>query len=66
MLMAGTPEGQVESIHEGEATPTNDLSDEDKREIVASPRMPVEQLKVQHREIKKVRLELDLEGAELD
>ena len=27
-FMAGTPEGHVESIHEGEATPTNDLDDE--------------------------------------
>ena len=27
--MMGTPEGHVESIHEGEATPTNDLDDED-------------------------------------
>ena len=27
-FMAGTPEGHIESIHEGEATPTNDLDDE--------------------------------------
>ena len=27
-FMVGTPEGYVESIHEGEATPTNDLDDE--------------------------------------
>jgi len=27
-FMAGTPEGHVESIHEEEATPTNDLDDE--------------------------------------
>ena len=27
-FMAGTPEGYVESIHKGEATPTNDLDDE--------------------------------------
>ena len=26
--MAGTPEGHVESIHEEEATPMNDLEDE--------------------------------------
>ena len=26
--MAGTPEGHIESIHEEEATPTNDLDDE--------------------------------------
>ena len=27
-FMAGSPEGQVKSIHEEEATPTNDLNDE--------------------------------------
>ena len=27
-FMAGTPKGHVESIHEKEATPTNDLDDE--------------------------------------
>ena len=27
-FMAGTPEGHVESIHEEESTPTNDLDDE--------------------------------------
>ena len=43
-FMGGTPEGHVESIHEGEATPTNDLDDEAERETVAPPRMPVEQL----------------------
>ena len=26
-FMVGTPEGHIESIHEGEATPTNDLDD---------------------------------------
>jgi len=44
-FMTGTPEGHVESIHEGEATPTNDLDDEAERDIAAPPRMPVEQLK---------------------
>ena len=44
-FMVGTPEGHVESIHEGEATPTNDLGDEAERETAAPPRMPVEQLK---------------------
>ena len=42
--MIGTPEGHVESIHE-EATLANDLDDEGKGEIVAPPRMRVEQLK---------------------
>ena len=27
-FMVGTPEGYIESIHEGEAIPTNDLDDE--------------------------------------
>ena len=44
-FMTGTPEGHVESIHEGEATPTNDLDDEAERETTAPPCMPVEQLK---------------------
>ena len=32
-FMVGTPEGYVESIHEGEATPTNDLDDEVKGDL---------------------------------
>jgi len=52
-FMAGTLEGHVESIHEGEATPTNDLGDEAEREIAALPRIPVEQLKARHREIEE-------------
>ena len=47
-FMTGTPEGHVESIHEGEATPTNDLDKEAERETVAPPCMLVEQLKAQH------------------
>ena len=43
--MIGTPEGHIESIHEEEATSTNDLDDEAKGEIAAPPRMWVEQLK---------------------
>ena len=31
--MVGTPEGHVESIHEGEATPTNNLNDEVKGDV---------------------------------
>jgi len=34
-FMAGTPEGHIESIHEGEATPTNDLDNEVKRDTGA-------------------------------
>ena len=44
-FMAGTPEGHVESIHEGEATPTSDLDDEVERDVGAPPRLLVEQLK---------------------
>ena len=51
--MMGTPEGHVESVHKGEATPTNDLNNEAERETAAPPRMLVEQLKAQHREIKE-------------
>ena len=54
--MTGTPKGHIESIHEGEATPTNDLDDGAKRETVAPPRMAVEQLKARHREIEEARL----------
>jgi len=43
--MTDTPEEHVESVHEGEATPTNDLDDGAEREKVTSPRKPVEQLK---------------------
>ena len=41
-FMAGTTEGHVESIHEGEATPTNDLDDEVKRDAGALPCLWVE------------------------
>ena len=33
-FMVGTPEGHVESIHEGEATPINDFDDEVERNAV--------------------------------
>ena len=54
--MMGTPEGHVESVHEGEATPTNGLDDEAEWENAALPCMPVEQLKARHQEIKEARL----------
>jgi hypothetical protein len=44
-FMAGTPEGRVESIHEEEATPTNDLDDEIEGDVGAPPHLWVEQLK---------------------
>ena len=41
-FMTGTPEGHDESVHEGEATPTNGLDDEAERETMIPPRMLVE------------------------
>ena len=41
-FMTGTPKGHVESVREGEATPTNDLDDEAERETVAPPHMSME------------------------
>jgi len=34
-FMAGTPEGHIESIHRGEAFPTNDFDDEVERDVGA-------------------------------
>ena len=36
-FMAGTPDRHVESFHEEEATPTNDLNDEDEGEAGVHP-----------------------------
>ena len=47
-FMAGTPEGHIESIHEEEATPTNDLNDEVKGDTGDPPRLQMEQLKARH------------------
>ena len=55
-FMVGTPDGHVESIHEEEATPTNDLDDEAEGNTGALPRLWVEQLKAQHQELKEARL----------
>ena len=44
-FMVGTPEGHVESVHEEEATPTNNLDNEVEGETGASPHLRVEQLK---------------------
>ena len=38
-FMTGTPEGHIESIHEGEATPMNDLDDEVERDAGAPPHL---------------------------
>ena len=55
-FMAGTPEGCVESIHEGAATPTNDHDDDVKGDVGASPRLQIEQLRAWHKEIEDARL----------
>ena len=46
-------EGHVESIHEEEATPTNDLDDEIEGDAGALPRLRVEQLKARHQELEE-------------
>ena len=52
-FMAGTPEGHVESIHEGEATLSNDLDDEVEGDARAPPHLRVEQLKARHQELEE-------------
>ena len=54
-FMAGTPEGRIESIHEGGATPPNDLEED----AGALPRMRVEQLRARHQELEDARLQLE-------
>ena len=56
--MAGTPEGYIESIHEGEATPTDDLDDEGEGDAGAPPHLSVEQLRARHQELEEARLQL--------
>ena len=46
--MVGTPKGHVESIHEEEATPTNNLDDEVRGDAGALPHLQMEQLKARH------------------
>jgi len=64
--MAGTLEGYIESIHEGEATQMNDLDDEVEEDVGAPPRLWVEQLKAQHQELEEAQLQLKQEHAELE
>ena len=47
-FMVCTPEGHIESIHEEEATPMNDLDDEAEGDTRAPPRLWVKQLKARH------------------
>ena len=44
-FMAGTPERYIESIHEGQATPTVDLDDEVEEGVGGPPRLRIEQLR---------------------
>ena len=53
--MVGTPKGYIESIHEGGATPTDDLDDE-VEDIGAPPCLRVEQLRAWHQELKEAGL----------
>ena len=64
--MAGTPEGYLKSIPEGEATPTNDLDDKVEGDAGAPPRLRVEQLKARHQELEKARLQIEQECTELE
>jgi len=52
--MAATPEGRIESVHEGGATPPNDFDDEVEGDAGAPPHLRVEQLRAQHRELEDV------------
>ena len=65
-FMVGTLEGHVESIHEGEATPTNDLNDEVKGDAGAPPCLWVEPLRARHQELEEARLQLEQEHVELE
>ena len=55
-FMAGTPEGYVESIHEGEATLMNSFNDEVDGDVGDPPRLWVEQLKARQQELEEARL----------
>ena len=40
--MVGTPEGRIESVHEGGATPPNDFDDKVEEDAWGLPRMQME------------------------
>ena len=65
-FMTGTPERHIESIHEEEATPMNDLNDEVEGDAGAPPCLRVEQLNARHLELEEVRLQLKQERTELN
>ena len=55
-FMAGTSKGYIESIHEGGATPIDDLDNEVKGDVGAPPCLWVEQLRARHQELEEARL----------
>ena len=63
--MVGTTEGYIESIHEGGATPTDDLDDEVEGDAGAPTCLWVEQLRARHQELEEARLQLEEERTEL-
>jgi len=64
--MVGNPKGCIKSVHEGGATPPNDLDDDVKGDVGAPPRLRVEQLRARHRELEHARLQLEQECMELE
>ena len=52
-FIAGTPKGYLESIHEGGATPIDDLDDEVEGDAGAPPCLRVEQLRARHQEVEE-------------
>ena len=58
-FMVGTPKGYIESIHEGGATPIDDLDDEVEGDAGAPPCLWVEQLRAWHQELEEARLQLE-------
>ena len=64
--MVGTTKGYINSIHEGGATPTDDLDDELEGDVGAPPHLRVEQLRGRHQGLQEARLQLEQESAELE
>ena len=58
-FMTGTPKGCIESIHEGEAPPTDDLDNEVEGDAGAPPLLQVEQLRARHQEFEEARLQFE-------
>ena len=65
-FMVGTPKGHVESVSTKETTPAGNLGGEIEGDTAALPRIGVEQLRAQKREIIEARQRLVWEYAEVD